>query len=189
MASIEYIQVRKGMVLVGEDGQLYTVVDKHLNTPGNWRAILQIKLKNLKTGNVTEKRFRPDEKVEQAYLDKREMQYLYKVGDDLVFMDNETYDQLTLGKEWVGDQMKLLKENENVQVIMFDGKPISLELPKTVELKVVDTEPSVKGATAAAQYKPATLETGAKITVPPFISIGDVIQVDTEEEKYLGRAK
>jgi elongation factor P len=102
-------------------------------------------------------------------------------------MDNETYDQLTLGKEWVGDQMKFLKENENIQLIMFEGKPISLDLPKTVELKVIETEPSVKGATAAAQYKPATLETGAKITVPPFISTGDVIQVDTEEEKYLGR--
>ena len=123
-----------------------------------------------------------------AYLDRRQMQYLYAEGDGYVFMDNETYDQLTLAKEWVGDQMMFLKENEAVQVIMYDGKPISLEMPKTVELKVVDTEPSVKGATAAAQYKPATLETGAKITVPPFISIGDVIQVDTEEEKYLGRA-
>ena len=188
MASTKYIDVRKGMVLVGEDGQLYTVVDKHLNTPGNWRAILQIKLKNLKTGSVAVNRVKPDDKVEVAYLDRRQMQYLYAEGDGYVFMDNETYDQTTLGKEWVGDQMKFLKENENVQVIMFDGKPISLELPKTVELKVVDTEPSVKGATAAAQYKPATLETGAKITVPPFISIGDVIQVDTEEEKYLGRA-
>jgi len=188
VASIEYSQVRKGMVIVGDDGQLYHVVDRDLNTPGNWRAILQLKLKNLKTGSITINRVRPQDKVEQAYLDKREMQYIYQDGDGYVFMDKESYDQITLGKEWVGDQMKLLKENENVQVIMFDGKPISLELPKTVELKVVDTEPSVKGATAAAQYKPATLETGAKITVPPFISIGDVIQVDTEEEKYLGRA-
>jgi elongation factor P len=189
VASIEYIQVRKGMVLVGEDGQLYTVVDKHLNTPGNWRAILQIKLKNLKTGNVTEKRFRPDEKVEQAYLDKREMQYLYKEGDDLVFMDNETYDQMHLSKEWIGDLVEYLKENENAQVVFYDGKPISIELPATVELKVVHTEPALKGATAAAQYKPATLETGLKIDVPPFISIGDVLQVDTRECKYLGRAK
>ena len=187
MASINYSQVRKGMVILGEDGQLYTVVDRDLNTPGNWRAILNLKLKNLKTGAVTPRRFRPEDKVEVAYLDRRQMQYLYAEGDGYVFRDNETYDQLTLGKEWVGDQMKLLKENDNVQVIMYDGRPISLELPNTVELKVTDTDPALKGATAAAQYKPATLETGAKITVPPFISIGDVIQVDTEEAKYLGR--
>ena len=187
MASTKYIDVRKGQVIVGEGGQLYAVVDREHITPGNWRAILNLKLKNLKTGSVAVNRVKPDDKVEVAYLDRRQLQYLYAEGDGYVFMDNETYDQLTLGKEWVGDQMKFLKENENVQVIMYDGKPISLDLPKTVELKVIDTEPSVKGATAAAQYKPATLETGAKITVPPFISIGDVIQVDTEEEKYLGR--
>jgi elongation factor P len=187
VASTKYIDVRKGQVIVGEGGTLFTVVDREHITPGNWRAVLKLKVKNLKTGSVTENRVKPDDKVEVAYLDRRQMQYLYAEGDGYVFMDNETYDQLTLGKEWVGDQMKFLKENENVQVIMYDGKPISLDLPKTVELKVIDTEPSVKGATAAAQYKPATLETGAKITVPPFISIGDVIQVDTEEEKYLGR--
>jgi elongation factor P len=188
VASTKYIDVRKGQVIVGEGGQLYAVVDREHITPGNWRAILNLKLKNLKTGSVAVNRVKPDDKVEVAYLERRQMQYLYAEGDGYVFMDNETYDQLTLGKEWVGDQMKLLKENETVQVVMYDGKPISLDLPKTVELKVVDTEPSVKGATAAAQYKPATLETGAKITVPPFIAIGDVIQVDTEEEKYLGRA-
>lgn len=189
MASIEFIQVRKGMVIVGEDGQLYSVVDKHLNTPGNWRAILQIKLKNLKTGAVTEKRFRPDEKVETAYLEKREMQYLYQEGDDYVFMDNETFDQIHLGADWIGDLILYLKENENTQVVFYEGKPISLEPPATVELRVTETEPSLKGATAAAQYKPATLETGLRIDVPPFINIGDVLQVDTREGKYLGRAK
>src|SRR6516225_4904172 len=189
VASTKYIDVRKGQVIVGEGGQLFAVVDREHITPGNWRAILNLKLKNLKTGSVAVNRVKPDDKVEVAYLDRRQMQYLYAEGDGYVFMDNETYDQLTLGKEWVGDQMKLLKENENIQVIMYDGRPISLELPKTVELKVVETEPSVKGATAAAQYKPATLETGAKITVPPFISIGDVIQVDTRSGEYLSRAK
>ncbi len=189
VASIEFIQVRKGMVIVGEDGQLYSVVDKHLNTPGNWRAILQIKLKNLKTGAVTEKRFRPDEKVETAYLEKREMQYLYQEGDDYVFMDNETFDQIHLGADWIGDLILYLKENENTQVVFYEGKPISLEPPATVELRVTETEPSLKGATAAAQYKPATLETGLRIDVPPFINIGDVLQVDTREGKYLGRAK
>jgi elongation factor P len=189
VASINYSQVRKGMVILGEDGQLYSVVDRDLNTPGNWRAILQLKLKNLKTGAVTMNRVRPEDKVEQAYLDKRTMQYLYQEGDEYVFMDLETYDQIHLNREWVGDQILYLKENDNAQVTFYDGKPLSLELPATVELKVVETEPSVKGATAAAQYKPAKLETGLKVTVPPFVGIGEVIQVDTRTGEYLSRAK
>jgi elongation factor P len=189
VASIEYSQVRRGMVIKGDDGQLYTVMDRDLNTPGNWRAILQLKLKNLKTGSIAMNRVRPQDKVEQAYLDKREMQYLYKEGDDYVFMDTETYDQISLSKDWVGDQMLFMKENTNAQVVFYEGKPISLELPATVELKVIDTEPSVKGATAAAQYKPAELETGFKVTVPPFIGIGEMILVDTRTGEYLSRAK
>jgi elongation factor P len=177
------------MVLVGDDGQLYHVVDRDLNTPGNWRAILQLKLKNLKTGSITINRVRPQDKVEQAYLDKREMQYIYQDGDGYVFMDTETYDQITLDREWVGDLMLYMKEGNKAQVVFYDGKPISLDLPATVELKVTDTEPSVKGATAAAQYKPATLETGLKITVPPFVSIGEMVAVDTRSGEYLSRAK
>ena len=189
MASINYSQVRKGMVIVGEDGQLYSVVDRDLNTPGNWRAILQLKLKNLKTGAVTMNRVRPEDKVEQAYLDKRAMQYLYQEGDEYVFMDLETYDQTHLNREWVGDQILYLKENDNAHVTFYDGKPLSLELPATVELKVVETEPSVKGATAAAQYKPAKLETGLKVTVPPFVNVGEMLSVDTRTGEYLSRAK
>jgi elongation factor P len=177
------------MVIVGEDGQLYHVVDRDLNTPGNWRAILQLKLKNLKTGSITINRVRPQDKVEQAYLDKREMQYIYQDGDGYVFMDTESFDQITLAREWVGDLMLYMKEGNNAQVVFFDGKPISLDLPATVELKVTDTEPSVKGATAAAQYKPATLETGLKITVPPFVTIGEMVAVDTRTGEYLSRAK
>jgi elongation factor P len=189
VAAINYSQVRKGMVIVGEDGQLYSVVDRDLNTPGNWRAILNLKLKNLKTGAVTPRRFKPEDKVELAYLDKRPMQYLYKEGDGFVFMDKETYDQVTLTAELAGEMILYLKENEDAQVTFYDGKPISIELPAMVELKVVETAPSVKGATAAAQYKPATLETGLEITVPPFIGIGEMVQVDTRTGDYLGRAK
>jgi elongation factor P len=189
VASIEYSQVRKGMVIVGDDGQLYHVVDRDLNTPGNWRAILQLKLKNLKTGSITVNRVRPQDKVEQAYLDRREMQYIYQDGDGYVFMDSETYDQITLDREWVGEQMLYMKEGNKAHVVFYDGKPISLDLPATVELKVTDTEPSVKGATAAAQYKPATLETGLKITVPPFVGIGEMVAVDTRTGEYLSRAK
>jgi elongation factor P len=189
VASIEYSQVRKGQVLVGEDGQLYYVVDRDLNTPGNWRAILQLKLKNLKTGSITMNRVRPQDKVDVAYLDRRPMQYIYQEGEGFVFMDTETYDQITLNKDLVGDMMLYLKEGDTAQVTFHDAKALSLELPATVELKVVETEPSVKGATAAAQYKPATMETGLKITVPPFVNIGEVIAVDTRTGEYLSRAK
>jgi len=189
VASIQYSQVRKGMVIVGDDGQLYNVVDFHLNTPGNWRAILQLKLKNLKTGSITMNRVRPEDKVEQAYLDRREMQYLYQDGDDYVFMDQENYDQISLHKDWIGDQIGYLKENDKAHVVFYEGKPISLELPATVEMKIVETEPSVKGATAAAQYKPATTETGLKVTVPPFVGIGEQVVIDTRTGEYLSRVK
>jgi elongation factor P len=189
VASIEYSQVRKGMVIVGDDKQLYHVVDRDLNTPGNWRAILQLKLKNLKTGSITINRVRPQDKVEQAYLDKREMQYIYQDGDGFVFMDTENFDQITISKEWAEDLMVYMKEGNKAQVVFYEGKPISLELPATVELKVTNTEPSVKGATAAAQYKPATLETGLKITVPPFVGVGEMVAVDTRTGEYLSRAK
>src|SRR5262245_16378817 len=169
---IEYSEVRKGMVIIGEDTQLYHVVDRNLNTPGNWRAILTLKLKNLKTGNVTEKRFKPDDKVETAYLEKREVEYIYKDSGGYVFMDVQTYDQITMDPEMVEELMLYLKPNTRAHLIMYEGKPLSLELPACVELQVVETEPSIKGATAQAQYKPATLERGLKITVPPFISLG-----------------
>src|SRR5438445_10067791 len=119
VASIEYSQVRKGMVIVGDDGQLYTVVDRDLNTPGNWRAILQLKLKNLKTGSIAVNRVRPQDKVEQAYLDKREMQYIYQDGDGYVFMDTENYDQITLPQDWVGDLMLYMKEGNKAQVVTY----------------------------------------------------------------------
>jgi elongation factor P len=189
VASTEYSAVRKGQVIVGDDKQLYYVVDRDLNTPGNWRAILNLKLKNLKTGAVTLSRVRPADKVEVAYLDRRHMQYLYQDGDGFVFMDNETYDQVTLSRDSVADLMAYLKEGNNAQVTFYDGKPISLDLPPTVELKIVETEPSVKGATAAAQTKPAVTDTGLKVTVPPFVGVGETIVVDTRTGEYLSRAK
>ena len=189
VASIEYVDVRKGMVLVGEDGQLLQCLDRDLNTPGNWRAILQLKLKNLKTGSITLNRVRPQDKVEIAFLEKKDFQYLYQEGEDYVFMDTETFDQFPLPKDLLGDQMKYLKENDTVKLTMYEGKPLDIELPATVELKVIHTDPSLKGATAAAQYKPAELETGLKISVPPFIGIGDVLSIDTRTGEYLSRAK
>jgi elongation factor P len=177
------------MVLIGEGDQLYQVLDRDLNTPGNWRAILQLKLKNLKTGSITLNRVRPQDKVETAYLDKREMEYIYEDSTGYVFMDTETYDQISLDHDMVEELMQYLKPNSKVFVTFYDARPLSLELPATVELEVTETDPALKGATAAAQYKPATLETGLKITVPPFIGVGEKIKVDTRTGEYLERVK
>ena len=156
---IEYSEVRKGMVIVGEDKQLYAVVDRNLHTPGNWRAILTLKLKNLNTGAVTISRFKPEDKVEQAYLDNRGMTYSYQDGEDFVFTDAETFETVNLHKDWVGDQILYLKENDNCNVVFFDGKPISLTIVRPAGAK--DTLPGfifvhgggwVQGARNAFQY-------------------------------------
>jgi len=188
MASIAYSEVRKGMVIVGDDGQLLYVLDRDLKTPGNLPSKLKLKVKNLKTGFVNEVRVHPEGKVEQAYLDTRDMQYLYKDADGYVFMDNESFDQVTLKEDMVEDLPLYLKEGNNCKVTFHDDKALSLELPATVELEVKDTEPSIKGATAQAQYKPAICDTGLKVTVPPFIGVGDMIKVDTRTGAYLSRA-
>jgi len=188
VAAIKNIDIRKGMVFVGDDNLLYQCLDRDLNTPGNWRAILQLKIRNLKTGSITQSRVRPDDKVELAFLETKDMQYSYREGDNLIFMDTETFDQLPLPAEFIGEQVGYLRENDMVRVTVYDGKPLSCEVPATVELKVIETEPGIKGATAAAQYKPATVETGIKIDVPSFINAGDVIKIDTVEGKYLARA-
>jgi elongation factor P len=188
VASIAYSELRRGMIII-EEGQLYQVMDRDLKTPGNLPSKLRLKLRNVKNGLVNDKRVHPEDKVEQAYLETRAMQYLYREGDDFIFMDKETFDQIHLNKDWVGEQMLYMKENDDAQVTFHDEKPLSLELPNTVELTVTETDPALKGATAAAQYKPATLETGLKISVPPFVSIGDKLSIDTRTGEYLSRAK
>jgi elongation factor P len=189
VAAILNIDVRKGMVILHE-GQLWLCIDRDLRTPGNLPSKLTLKLKNLKTGFVNEFRVHPENKTEQAYLDRRDMEYLYKDSDGYVFMDKETYEQITLTEDNVGDLPLFLKENNTCQVTFYEGKPLSIDLPAQVELTVTETDPAIKGATAAAQYKPATLETGLKVTVPPHIATGDVIIVSTAEGgKYMGRAK
>jgi elongation factor P len=182
------MHVRKGMVLVGDDGQLYHVVDRDLNTPGNLRSILQLRLRSLKTGNVTTRRFHPEDKAEQAALDKREMQYVYQDGDGYVFMDTETFDQTTLPRDWAAEFMLFLREQARAHVVFHDGRPLSIDLPATVELAVADADPYVRGANAAPQAKQVTLETGLKLSVPAFVEPGEVIAVDTRTTKYLGRA-
>jgi elongation factor P len=150
---------------------------------------MQTKMKNLKTGVGTEYKFRSEDRVEQATLETRSMQYLYAEGDLHTFMDTDNYEQITLTAEDIGDLLSFLLPNEVVEVESYDGRPIGVSPPSTVDLKVVDTEPSMKGATASASYKPAKLETGVTIQVPPFIQVGDKVRVDPSEGTYLERVK
>jgi elongation factor P len=187
MASTKMIDIRRGMVL-NMNGTLFYCLDRDLNTPGNWRAILYLKLKNLTTGSITDERVHPDDKVDVVFLDTKDYNYSYKDGDDYVFVDAETFEPVSLNEGMVGDMMKYLRENDPVKITFYDGKALSMELPQTVTLKVVETEPGIKGATAAAQTKPATLETGLVVQVPSFITEGEGIVIQTEDGKYLKRA-
>ncbi len=178
--------LKTGLTLELDNG-LWSVVEFLHVKPGKGAAFVRTKLKNVETGQVIEKTFRAGEKVGKATLDRREMQYLYKEGADFVMMDNETYDQLHLTEDQIGDGLKYLKENMNVQVLMHDSRIIGVDIPAHVELEVVDTPPSEKGNTAQGGTKPAKLETGAVVNVPFFVSNGDVIRVDTRTNEYLDR--
>jgi elongation factor P len=188
VASTKMIDIRRGMVL-NMDGQLMYCLDRDLNTPGNWRAILYLKLKNLKTGSITDERVHPDDKVDVVYLETKDYSYSYKDGEDFVFVDKETYEPVTLQGSMVGDMMPFMRENDDCKITFYDGKALSMELPQTVILKVTETEPGIKGATAAAQTKAATLETGLVVQVPSFIAQGEQVIIRTENKEYLGRAK
>ena len=170
------------------DNGLWSVVEFLHVKPGKGAAFVRTKLKNVETGQVVERTFRAGEKVGKATLDRREMQYLYKEGAEFIMMDNETYEQLGVSEVQMGDGVKYLKENMEVQVLLHDGKIIGVDIPAHVVLEVVDTPPSEKGNTAQGGTKPATLETGAVVNVPFFISNGDKIRVDTRTNEYLDRA-
>jgi elongation factor P len=158
-------------------------------TPGKGRGMVQAKLRNVSSGNSFEYRFRSDETVERAILDQREMQCLYEEGDGFVFMDTESYEQVSLDKDTLGDAVGYLLPNSTLTVEFHEGRPVGVELPHSVELKIVETEPPLKGATAAGGAKPAKMETGIVVDVPQFIETGEVIRVDTRDGKYLERAK
>ncbi|MFQ5736693.1 MAG: elongation factor P [Thermodesulfobacteriota bacterium] len=185
---ISATQLRVGTTILYNKEPHRVVSVQHI-TPGNWRGMVQTKLKNLKTGAAVENRFRSDDKVEKAVLEQHEMEYLYSDGEDYHFMNSETYEQTSLSREVLGDNVNLLVPNIKFMIEYYDGTPVGVEPPKVVELKVVDTTPNLRGATAASSGKPATLETGLVVTVPAFIEIGEVIRVDTSELKYLERAK
>ena len=187
MASILFSDVRKGMVII-RDGQLCYVVDRELRTPGNLPSKLTLKLKYLKSGNVNNERVHPEDKVEQAYLDKRPMQYLYQDGDDYVFMDLDSYDQIHVPGVTVGDAAKYLLPEAEATVAIHESVPLYIELATSVFLEVTYTEPGLQGDRSTGGTKPATLETGATIQVPLFITTGEKIKVDTRDGRYLGRA-
>ncbi len=179
--------LKTGLTLELDNG-LWSVVEFLHVKPGKGAAFVRTKLKNVETGQVVERTFRAGEKVGKATLDRREMQYLYKEGSEFIMMDNESYEQLSVSADQVGDGVKYLKENMEVQVLMHDGKIIGVDIPAHVVLEVTDTPPSEKGNTAQGGTKPATLETGAVVNVPFFISNGDKIRVDTRTNEYLDRA-
>ncbi len=185
---ISATQLKKGMV-IKLNGEIFQVFNYQHVTPGNWRGMVQTKLRNLKTGSMVEHRFRSEDRVERAFLEEKEMEYLYNDGTDYHFMDTANYEQVHLTKEVLGDRVMFLVANTKIQLEFYEGKPIGIELPPSVDLKVVETEPSLKGATVSNVNKPATLETGLVIQVPPFIEAGELIRVDTNEGKYMERVR
>lgn len=178
----------KNGVTIDLDGDIMTIVDFQHVKPGKGAAFVRAKLKNVKTGGVVERTFNAGEKIPRARVDRREVQYLYNDGEAYNIMDNQSYEQMSVSKEQLGDAVKYLKENTNLHVLLHQEKVIGVELPNTVELEVVETDPGIKGDTATGGSKPATLETGAVVQVPFFVNVGDVLQIDTRTGSYLKRA-
>ncbi|MGI9033326.1 MAG: elongation factor P [Acidimicrobiales bacterium] len=178
--------LKNGMALALADG-LFTVVEFQHVKPGKGGAFVRTKVKNVRTGAVLERTYRADEKLEQAIIDKREMQYLYREGSHHVFMDTETYDQLNVDMAALGNAAEFLKEGDNAVLLMYDGDPVGVDLPASVELTVTSTEPGVQGDRVSGARKPATLETGLTVSVPLFVNTGDRLRVDTRSGEYLTR--
>jgi elongation factor P len=180
-------QIRPGMV-IKFNNELHLVFSMVHRTPGNLRGFVQAKMRNLRSGSMIEHRFSSEDKVERVALDEHEMEYLYEDHGDYYFMNTETFDQMHLNQDILGDSVQYLVANMKVNVEFYEGKPISVELPASVELTVVETEPGLKGATVSNVTKPAKLETGLVVQVPPFINQGERIRVSTSEAAYLERA-
>ena len=185
--SVKAIDLRRGMAIQYKNG-IWICVTNDKVAKGNWRSSQVIQLKNIQTGQLIQERFRTDEDFEDAYLERKEMEFLYTEGDRLVMMDTTTFDQTEIATEFFGDQVKYLLPNLRVQVAFVEGKPVTIDLPNTVELTVIDTPPNLQGATATGQMKEAECEGGARIKVPAFVEIGTRIKVDTRTNEYLSRA-
>jgi len=175
-------------VTIEWDGHIYQIVEFQHVKPGKGAAFVRTKLRDIVNGGVTETTFRPTEKFENAHIDRKDYQYLYQEGDMYYFMDNETYDQMSLHADAIGDSLKFVKENETVKLDSHNGNVFAVEPPLFVELEITETEPGFKGNTATGASKPATVETGAEVYVPLFVVTGDRIKIDTRTGEYLSRA-
>jgi elongation factor P len=180
-------QMRPGMI-IKHNNELHSVFTVEHRTPGNLRAFIQAKLRNLRTGAMFEHRFRSGDAIEKITVDETKMEYLYNDGDNYFFMDIANYEQTALNRDVLGDAVEYLTPNLQITVEFFDGKAVGIDLPQTVELTILETEPGLKSATASSVTKPAKTETGLVVQVPPFINEGDHIRVDTAEGVYLSRA-
>ena len=174
------------LVKVGND--LFRVLDLQHVTPGNLRGFVRVKFRNIRSGSLSDQKLRSEDTIERATLDEREMQYLYRDGDSFHFMDTTSYEQLHIQEEVLGDSVNYLIPDALIKVEFYGSEPVGIELPQTVDLTVADTAPGIKGATASAQVKPARLETGLVVQVPPFVNTGDKVRVNTETGEYLSRA-
>ena len=174
-------------MLIKVGNNLFRILDLHHLTPGNKRAHIQVRMRNIRTGTLADEKFRAEEDIERATLDEREMQYLYNDGDNFYFMDTSTYDQTHISAEALGESKDYLIPDMLIRVEFYGSEPVGIELPQTVDLVVKETVPGIKGATASAQVKPATLETGLVIQVPPFVNEGDKVRVSTETGEYQSR--
>jgi elongation factor P len=181
-------EIRKGMILKVNNDPHRVLAMQHI-TPGNWRGMVQTKLRNLRSGSSAEIRFRSEDEVEKMMMDTKQMQYLYHDQHGYHFMDTESYDQVALADEDLGETMSYVVPDAMVTMDWVEGKPVGIELPSAVDLKIVETAPGIKGATASAQRKPATLETGLTVQVPSFIEEGEVVRISTADGGYLERAK
>ncbi len=184
---ISATQLRPGMV-IKFNNELYSIFTMTHRTPGNLRGFVQVKMRSLRSGSMTEHRFSSEDRVERAALEEHEMEYLYDDGEYYYFMNTENYEQMHLTKDLLGDSVMFLIPQLKVTVEFYEGKPISVELPPSVTMQVIETEPGLKGATVSNVTKPAKLETGLVVQVPPFINEGEKIKVSTSEQAYLERA-
>jgi len=185
--AIPATQMRPGMIIKHND-KLHMVFSVEHRTPGNLRAFIQAKLRNLSSGAMFEHRFRSGDAIDRVVVDEIAMEYLYNDGDDYIFIDTTSYEQTTLSREILGDAVDYLLPNIGISVSFYDGKAVGIELPQVVEMTVVETEPGIKSATASSVTKPAKTETGLIVQVPPFINEGEKIRIDTSEGAYMSRA-
>ena len=176
-------------VTIEYEGDIFIILEFQHVKPGKGAAFVRTKIKNLKTGRIVEKTFRPTEKMPRAHIDRQDMQYLYSDGDLFHFMNAETFDQIAVNAQDVGDTLKFVKENEMVKILSYEGQVFGIEPPLFVELEITDTEPGFAGNTAQGATKPAVVETGATVQVPLFINQNEIIKIDTRTGEYLGRAK